>query len=148
MYGGSGSSPCASSQASSGRSAFDAQPEEPAVAREHGRARAVVEKHGAADARQVARLELREGFARPDDALDEHLDAPAGRLASGHPRAEHARVVHRDDVVGRAEVDEVDEPPVGEPLAVDVQKAARAARRRRRLRDELGRAARSRSPRG
>ena len=47
------------------------------------------------------------------------------------------RVVHHDDVAAGHEVDEVDEAPIDEALAVDVKQAARAARGRGRLRDEL-----------
>ena len=95
------------------------------------------EIHGAAWLRQMAGLELSPGLVVGDDPLDQHLHAAAGRLHTKRACADDARVVQDREVALAQQRRQIDETPVGERIAVDVEQAAPASRRRGRLRDQV-----------
>ncbi len=95
----------------------------------------------------MARLELHQRLVVGDDALDQHLHAAAGRLRAVQARADHAGVVEDREVAFAQQRRQIDEAPVGQRIAVDVEQAAPASRRRGRLRDQLRRQRRSRNRR-
>ena len=72
-----------------------------------------------------------------DDALDEHLDLAAGRLAPEQARLDDARVVQYDDVLRRDQSGQFREAPIVQrAVGIQVQQTALRALGRRVLRDE------------
>ncbi len=114
------------------------QQEELAAPAFHGGARVVEQEHRAG-LRLVAGADHRERERRLDDALDQRLDAPAGRLASEQPRLQHARVVEHEQVAGHEQALDVGEREVAQRVARDVQQPARRPFGQRVLRDQVRR---------
>ena len=114
------------------------QQEELAAPAFDGGARFVEQEHRAG-LRLVAGADHRERERRLDDALDQRLDAAAGRLASEQPRLQHARVVEHQQVAGHEQALDVGEREVARRVARDVQQPARRALGQRVLRDQVRR---------
>ena len=95
----------------------------------------------AARPRRMARAHLRQRVMGVEHALDQHLDPAAAGLASQQARLDHARVVEHEHVARLHQLRQVAKQPIRQraACAVQMQQPARAALRRRKLRDQLGR---------
>ena len=113
------------------------QPEEAAVARDHGRRHATRQVDRAAGARRMARAELKHALVHAEHAFQQQLDGAARGLDRAQSRLDHPCVVEDDEVAGGEKAGQVGERAVFDRVAGDVQQAACRAGRRRRLRDEL-----------
>ena len=93
----------------------------------------------------MARAQVHERAARAEHPLEQHLDAPAGRLAPDDARRQHARVVEDEQVAGAQELRQLGEQPIldGARGAVEHEQTARAPLGERHLRDQLRPEARS-----
>jgi hypothetical protein len=108
-------------------------------ARGHGRPGGVGEAQPGSGAGRLAGAHVGEKAPLAGLALDQHLGAPAARLARREPRLDHPGVVEHQQIARRQQLGEIGESAVGQRPAgaVEHQQPARPALGERRLGNEL-----------
>ena len=143
MYGGNGVWPCASRYGTTSRSS-SISTSSPARATTRARAAPGSSISPPGCGLWLARrcTSARRGA---EHALEQQLDAPAGRLAPEHARRQHARVVEDEQVAGAQQLRQVGEHADRRwrPLRRRARASGSRAVRERHLRDQLRRQARS-----
>src|SRR5688572_10965637 len=89
----------------------------------------------------MARAQVHERVARPQQTLEQKLDAPTRRLVPDDTRRQHTRVVEHEQIAGAEQRRQVGEQPILDTArgTVEHEQAARAPLPERRLRDQLRR---------